>query len=307
MTGSAGKPVEVVGDRHRLLRGLVTVDARGGDVPAAEGKSGLLVLRKREGGRMERGLGVALLTAVQIRRARKLSAVRVLVAIHAGGELHLENCGTPGGKVTLCARDARVFGAQRKSCLAMVGDRELRGLETFDGVAAFAASAVSTLGELAAVRIGPMAIGAVLVRQRGFEVGLLVAAAARHVSVFTDQRILGRGVIEARREGRALPRGGVMARFASLLKFRAGFLMRIAVARHAAIEFQTNISRGAVRSRRVAFLASDLEMRSRQRISRFRVIEFLRRFPVAGVVTLQAIGAEAPLMFILVAGHACRR
>ena len=64
-----------------------------------------------------------------------------------------------------------------------------------------------------------------------------------------------------------------------------------------------------VRPRSVALLASDLSMQTRERILRERMIELTDadRLPVAGVVTLQAIGPEPALVLVLMTGGATRR
>ena len=59
--------------------------------------------------------------------------------------------------------------------------------------------------------------------------------------------------------------------------------------------------------RLVAFFAGDLDVETRQRIARLRMIELLRGLPIREVVTLQAVVTELALMRVLVARHAILR
>ena len=83
--------------------------------------------------------------------------------------------------------------------------------------------------------------------------------------------------------------------------------IRMAIA--AAAKRDSDIAGLFVRPRSVALLASDLSMQARERIVRERMIELADadRLPVAGVVTLQAIGPEPAIVLVLMTGGATRR
>lgn len=61
------------------------------------------------------------------------------------------------------------------------------------------------------------------------------------------------------------------------------------------------------RAHGVAFLAGNMNVRSRQRKTCLRVVDFLRRLPVVRAVAAQTIGAKSSLMFVLVTGSTTRR
>ena len=69
------------------------------------------------------------------------------------------------------------------------------------------------------------------------------------------------------------------------------------------------VARLFVRTRSVALLASDLGMRAREWITCKRMVELADTdsLPIAGVVTLQAIGPEPAVVLVLMTGDATRR
>lgn len=78
----------------------------------------------------------------------------------------------------------------------MVRRGECRRAPALHRVAAFAAAAVGTLGKLATVRIGLMAVGTYIVRNRRLEIPRMVATQAWNPEMFTDQRIARLRVVE---------------------------------------------------------------------------------------------------------------
>jgi hypothetical protein len=111
-------------------------------------------------------------------------------------------------------------------------------------------------------------------------------------------------MIELSGERTTFPCGGAVARFAALLKLAA---MWIAVARCTAIELQADIFGDAASIRNMALLAWRLSMQASERKSGFGVIEVARVFPILRVMALQAIGAELPLMFVVMTRRAGAR
>lgn len=97
-----------------------------------------------------------------------------------------------------------------------------------------------------------------------------------------------------------LPRHCSVATLATLLKESAVW---IGMTGTALLERQPRVFRGAVRHG-VALLATDIEMRSRQRVTRLRVVESPLNFPVGCAVTPQAIIAKPPLVLVFVTRRA---
>ncbi len=91
-----------------------------------------------------------------------------------------------------------------------------------------------------------------------------------------------------------------MAVLAALLEEPA---VRIGMTRTALLECQSRVFGRTVRHG-VALLARHIDVRPRQWIARFRVIEFSCDLPVRGAVTPQAITAEPPLVLVFVTSRA---
>lgn len=233
VAGGAGKIFKAVEGgvlccRRRSL--LMALSAGNGDMASGQDETSLPVLGQGEGGGPVAIQGVALLTAVQIRRRCELSLVFVFVAVEATGKLDLIKRFFPFGDMALRTGHAGVFGLERVSRGRVLFDPELCGLESFHGVAGRALSTVGTLEELAAVLI-VVAIHAALESQRLLEIAAAVTLQAIHALMFAQQRVLGFGVIEALVEGGGcdpFPAGGVVARLTALLGERS--VMRIGVA-----------------------------------------------------------------------------
>lgn len=80
----------------------------------------------------------------------------------------------------------------------------------------------------------------------------------------------------------------------------------VGMARTALLERQPGVFRRAVRHR-VALLTADIEVRSRQRITRLRVVETPRDFPAGSAVTPQTIVAKPPPVLVFVTRRARAR
>lgn len=115
--------------------GLVTIHAGHRDVPAREREAGRLVLREGKRGGLEALHSVAGLAPVQVRHPRKLTVVRVRVAVGAARKVDLVSCGAPGGKMAFCAGHFGMFALERILRSGMLADAKLRGLESLHGVA----------------------------------------------------------------------------------------------------------------------------------------------------------------------------
>lgn len=268
----------------------------------------MLMAGECERGRVERLLGVALFAAVHVRRACKLAAVNVAVAIEALAELDLEERGTPAWGVALRTIEGGVPAAEWEAGGVVFGERELDvRFETVNGVAAFAAAAVGALGELTVVRIRLVAVGAEIVSDGGLEVGATMALLATYFQVFSQQRVLRFRVVEIGAERvRLFPAGDVVAVFAGLAG--KGGAMRIGVAGGAAVELESDIFGRAVLLGCVALGAGNTDVRSPQGELGLAVVEGRARgLPVGCVVALQAVGAELAAMLIFVTRDAVAR
>lgn len=282
----------------------MAVDARYSHVAAGKRKLRLLVPGKSKGRGMEGQVGVALLAVVLEGRTRELALVGILVAIRAESEFDLEESIAAGRDVALRARNRGVLARQRIGCSQVILDREGRWPPALDPMAGFAPAAVRAPGELAVVRIGLVAVRAVLVRNRTLEVHAGMTALAGHIQVLAEQREAGPGVVKARYEGALLPRTSVVAGVAALLEFTT---MGIAVAVGAGIEVQAEVARRAVGAGCMAFLAGNLHVRTGEREAGPGVIDLLSRLPVGRVVALHAVRAQRSLVPVFVTANAGAR
>jgi len=168
----------------------VTLHAGHCDVSTRERKARLLVARN-----IERGWAVALhavtvFATIQVWRSGELLAVRVGVTIRAKRKLHFVVCRSSRGQVTFRAGHRRVLAFERIGGCRVLFHGKLCRLETFDGMAGGAITAVRALGELPHVQVGRVTIGALLVRHRLFEICRAVALAALHGRMLSIQRVV---------------------------------------------------------------------------------------------------------------------
>ena len=143
----------------------------------------------------------------------------VRVAIGTAVELNLEQRVLPFRDVTLRAIHRRVLPLQRIRTGRVLFHRERRRLPSLDGVTGGALATARTLGELAVVRIGLVAIHALLEYQRLLEIAVGVALGAVDAGVLALERKLGLRVVEALVDGlqrNFLPAAGVVAGLTSL-------------------------------------------------------------------------------------------
>lgn len=285
---------------------LVAIAARDCHVAARKGESGFLMTRQRKGGWPIRLQIVAALTGVEVRCSGKLSRMFVTVAVSAALELDFELRILAPGNVAAGALHDGVSTLQGIRRSAMVFYCERGWLEPIHGMARGTLAAVTPLGKLAGMRIGPVTVHALLKNQRLLKISSGVALRAFDSGMFSQQRVLGLGMVEALddRLGRdSLPAAGVVACLTALGEASA---MGIGVAIRTLAKSDAGIARLAVRSGRMTFLAGDLGMRTSQGIARLRVVELADGdgFPVVVGVALQTIFAQPSFVLVLMTSHA---
>ena len=271
---------------------------------ACEWKLGLLVPNQGKGGRLIALQSVALFTCVEIGSRGELCRMLVGMAVGATLEADLEQGLSPLRDMTLFALQLRVPGLERICRGGMLFHSELGRLKTIDGMAGCAFTAICAFRELAHVCIF-VTVHAFGESQRLLEVPIGVALNAFNRGVLALQGILRLRMVEVLADvchRYSFPTRSVVTRLAAQRKTAAE---RIGVAIGTFSEGDSRISRLIVRSRRVAFLATHVNVLASERIASLRVIEllYIDRFPVIVVVALQAIGAKPPLVLILVAGN----
>jgi len=285
----------------------MAVGAGHGDVPAGQRELRFLVLGKREGRRLVSIQSVALVAGVEVRCGDKLSGVLIFVARSALVKLDFEERVLAFGDVTLVAVHAGVPAFERIGAGGMVFHCVGRRLPTLHGVAGEALATAMTFGKLSVVRIGLVAIRALVENQRLLEVAVGVALFATDRRVLAFQRVLGFRVIEIlvhRLLRDSLPTPGAMAGGTCLGE---AAVVRVLVAIGTQVERNACVPRLAIGPVGVALGALHLGVETGQRIPRLRVIELvanLQRLPIFVVVTLQAIRAQAAFVIILVARDA---
>src|SRR5205807_3047723 len=182
---------------------------------------------------------------------------------------------------------------------------EHRGFPKIHGMAFRALALLRTCFELALVRVWFVTIIAIIKRQGLFEVSLQMALSAADLSMFSEERVLGLRMVEFKSREQFLPSRGGVTFFAALLE---GAFVRIDMAVDAGLEFHVPVACWAAgHIRLVAFLAIDLDVKTRQRIAGLGVIELLCRLPIRVIMTLQAIVSELAFVHIFVARHAILR
>lgn len=286
----------------------MTFDTRDRHVLSRKLEARVLVLGQSERRWAEALDRVATLAAVPIRRRLELAEMRVAMAIGALCELDLVERRLARRHVTLRTRHVGMLSDQRISGIGVLLKSKGCGLETLDGVARRALAGIGTPGELPAVRIRPVAIGALLEDERLLEVSTRMAGDATHVRMFAEERELGGRVVELPRECRrrdGLPRHGVVTGLTTGCESAA---VRISVACIAPIECQAGPSRLAVGAGRVTLFAFHLRVSAGEGELRLAVVELRDHAPIRRAVTLMAGGPETPLMLVLVTTHTgCRQ
>ncbi len=127
---------------------------------------GYVKLRDRVHRRLESGDNVALLALTLERSRGELPFVHIRMAIEAAAEENLIARRGPGGNVTLRAGDGGVAAFQRIGCRDVFFHAEVRRFESVHGVTGGTLAAIGALLELAAMRIGRVAVAAFRERNR---------------------------------------------------------------------------------------------------------------------------------------------
>ena len=205
---------------------------------------------------------MAELAGVEVRSRRELSIVVILVAIGAALKLYLEERVFSLRDMTLGTLDAEVLPFQRIGRGGVELCRECRRLEAVHGMAGRALHTSGPFGELAAMRIGLVAIHALGEGDRLLEISACMASRTIHSRVFPLQRILGFRMIEVpihRNQRNSLPAFGVMARLTALRKTA---VVHVRMAIRTLGKRYARIARLGVGARRVALFTLHLGMRS---------------------------------------------
>ena len=285
---------------------LMTIRARYGSVSAGQNESSVTMFGDGKGRTVKILHCVATFTFVFVGRSRKLPVMRVLVAVQAGGELHLVDGVFACRQMAFRAFDSNVFSPQRISGGVMFLDAKERWLPAFYGMALRAFAFFGPRFELALVRIRLMAVVAIRKLQGLLEFPVHMTLHAVYCRMLAQQRIFRLRVVEFELGQKLLPACGGMTILAALLLERT--FVGIDVAVGAGREFHVLVPRRpAGHIRLMTLLAGNLNMRAGQGIARFRVVELLGRLPIHEVVTALAVIAELSLMWILVTGYAFLR
>ena len=134
---------------------------------------------------------MAAFTPVEIRRRGELARMPVRMTICAAFKLHLKQSVFALWDVTLRAVETRMAALQWIRARSMFFDRERRRLPPVYRMARGALSRIRPISKLAAVRIGLVAIHALLESQRFLEIPACVALRAIDAGMFPLQRELG--------------------------------------------------------------------------------------------------------------------
>jgi hypothetical protein len=176
------------GFRGEVAGRLVAIAARNCHVAPAQPKRSFVVPAQAECGRLEPLQIVAILAAIEMRRGCELASMLIGVAIGATLKLHFEDCVFTSSEMTLRARHCGMLSLQGIRGLGVLLEPEFCRFKAVDSVAGRALTAARPLGELSAVRIGTVAIGTLLERQRLFEISSGVTTHTVHLSVLSKQR-----------------------------------------------------------------------------------------------------------------------
>jgi len=285
--------------------GFVAFVARNRGVCAGQHEFSFLVLRNREERPMEVAHGVARLAAIVVRRPRKLAVVDIRVAVRAVREFHLvDRCATRW-QVALGTLHASVSAFQRVLGSRVFFHAKERRLPVVDGVALGALALPRALGELALVNV-EVAIHAVRKSQRLFEIASYMTGRATHRRVLAQQRVPRLGVIKSKDWEQFFPAGGPVAGLATLRRERPFMWVHVTINAGAESHIaESRWSAGFIRL--MAFFTSHFDVHPRQRITRLRMVELLRGFPIVYVVTALAIVSQLVFVRVRMAGKAVLR
>ena len=300
--------------RLELNRFFVAIGAWHGHMPARQHKAAFFMFSQGECGRLISLKIVATIASIEIGCCGELRGVLVRVAIGAAVELHFEKRVLGFWNMTLRALQTSMSTLQRIRARGVLLYRECRRLPALHRMAGSAFPGVRTLGKLAVVRIGFVAVHALGKCEWFLEVSAGMALGTIHDGVLAFQRKFRLGVIEAfvhRLQRNLFPPVRVVARLATLSEAP---MVRVFVAIGTLVERNACVLGLAVGSVDVTLCTLHLLMQSGQRVLSLGVVELgLARLadidclPVFEVVALLAAWSEAALVAILVADNATRR
>ena len=193
---------------------LVAILTRHGGMRAIQGKAGILMIPKTEGGRVKAVYRVARLAPVGPRSAGELPGMRIAMAVEAGLEPRMIVGTGSGWRVALRALHFLVFAGERVGGGLMTGLGKRGGAPARGGMARAAVAVIGAVEELALMLV-LVTIQASLMRYRGLEIRVPMTLQASHVAMLTIQREFRGGVVEAVRSPHLLPHIGVVAALAS--------------------------------------------------------------------------------------------
>ena len=282
---------------------FVAVGARDSNVGAYQRVARLTMLRNCKCGTVPVQDGMAFFARVVVRGFCKLFVVLIFVTIRASGKLNLIYGVFPSREVALVALHLDMLPLQRVLGGVVLFHAEERRLPSLHLMAFLALALPGPRGELALVRIRRMANHALVEGQLFLEVAVLMAIYAGHLGVFSEQRVLGFGVVELKSRKNFFPSRGGMAVLATLGLERA--FVGIDVAIDARVKLHVVIARrSAGFVRLVALFARHFLVLPGQRIASLVMVEILGFFPIHEVVAFQAVVSEPSFVNILVARNA---
>jgi hypothetical protein len=193
-------------------------------MPRQERKARLLVPDNGKGAGRKALQRMAGFTAVLVRRRVKLTAVRILVTVQAGGIFEPIERGESGWKVAFRAVHGSMLALEREVGLLVRLHRIQRRLESFFRVTSGALSPVGSARKLSPVRIRFMTISTSVVWDRKTKIAVQVAFKARYVCMLPFQRISGPIMVKRGSRLNLTPSAGAVAILAGA---REGVVMRI--------------------------------------------------------------------------------
>ena len=178
VTTSAGTVAEMIGHGFCILSltaGPMTFRARYGQMSPRKRIAALLMLRNGVAGWAKSSYGVALFASVLVGSCCELPLMSIAMAVRAFRVCNSVSGRRPSRHVAFVAGNGRVLAFQRVRAHGVLFDSEERWFPTFLVVARCALALVFSLGELAAMGIGRVAIRALRKRHGLLEVPARVA------------------------------------------------------------------------------------------------------------------------------------
>lgn len=223
----AKERIEMIERNLGASQRLVAIVTGHGFMTAGQWEAGLLMLGQRVVRRPKSGTIVALLAAIAPRFGCELALVLILVAIHTLRKVDLVAGLLASRRMAVGTLHFAVRKHQWEARLGMLGSRIGGRDPALHCVATLATASIGALQELAAVRVGLVAIRTERVFNGRLEIAAFMAGEASHLKVFSLERKVRLRVIEVRCERRLFPGRGGVAGFATLLELA---LVRIGMA-----------------------------------------------------------------------------